>query len=44
MVAIGWGGTIVLLRRLLVQNFAEWALSGMTLLILSLAGRWLVAL
>ena len=44
MVAVGWGGTIVLLRRLLVQNFTQWVFSSMTLLLLSLAGRWLVAL
>ena len=44
MVTVGWGGTVVLLRRLLVQNFTQWVFSGLMLLILSLAGRWLVAL
>ena len=44
MVAVGWGGSVVLLRRLLVQNFTQWVFSGLMLLILSLAGRWLVAL
>ena len=44
MVAVGWGGSVVLLRRLLVQNSRQWVFSSLTLLILSLAGRWLVAL
>jgi hypothetical protein len=44
LVAIGWGSSVVLLRRLLVQTSTRWVLSSLTLLILSLAGRWLVAL
>ena len=44
MVAVGWGGTVVLLRRLLVQNSTQWVSSSLMLLTLSLAGRWLVAL
>ena len=43
-VSIGWGGAVVHLRRLLVQNSTQWVSSSLILLILSLAGRWLVAL
>ena len=43
-VSVDWGGAVVLLRRLLVQNSRQWVFSSLMLLILSLAGRWLVAL
>ena len=35
--SVDWGGAVVLLRRLLVQNSRQWAFN-------SLVGRWLVAL
>ena len=44
MVAVGWGYSVELLRRLLVQNSTQWVVSSLMLLTLSLAGRWLVAL
>lgn len=44
MVAVGWAVIVVLLRRQLVQNSTQWVFSSLSLLILSLAGRWLVAL
>ena len=43
-VSVGWGGAVVLRGCLLVQNSTQWVSSSLILLILSLAGRWLVAL
>jgi hypothetical protein len=42
-VVLGWGGTVVLLRRLLQQSLIPWL--GMASLTTALAatGRWLVA-
>ena len=42
-VLIGWGGAIVLTRRLLDLNRWQWLTSSMVLLIISSGGRWLVA-
>ena len=44
VVAIGWIGAAILSRRLLDLNRRAWVMGSMVLLVVSLSGRWLVAL
>ena len=41
---IGWVGAVILSRRLLDLNRRAWVRGSMVLLLVSLSGRWLVAL
>ena len=44
VVLIGWVGAVILSRRLLDLNRRAWVRGSMVLLLVSLSGRWLVAL
>ena len=44
VVGIGWVGAVILSRRLLDLNRRAWVMGSMVLLLVSLSGRWLVAL
>ena len=44
VVGIGWVGAVILSRRLLDLNRRVWVMGSMMLLLVSLSGRWLVAL
>ena len=44
VVGIGWLGAAVLLRRLVDLNSRGWLTGTMMLLLMGMAGRWLVAL
>ncbi|AII48143.1 ATPase AAA [Synechococcus sp. KORDI-52] len=44
VMVIGWMGAVVLIRRLLDLNRRAWVTGSMMLLLVSLGGRWLVAL
>jgi hypothetical protein len=44
VVLIGWVGAVILSRRLLDLNRLAWVTGSMVLLLVSLSGRWLVAL
>ena len=44
VVLIGWIGAVILSRRLLDLNRRAWVTGSMVLLLVSLSGRWLVAL
>ena len=44
VVVIGWVGAVILSRRLLDLNRRAWVRGSMVLLLVSLSGRWLVAL
>ena len=44
VVGIGWIGAAILSRRLLDLNRRAWVMGSMVLLLVSLSGRWLVAL
>ena len=44
VVLIGWVGAVMLSRRLLDLNRRAWFTGSMVLLLVSLGGRWLVAL
>ena len=44
VMGIGWIGAAVLLRRLVDLNRLRWLTGTMVLLLMSLAGRWLVSL
>ena len=43
-IAIGWCGSVLLIRRLVPQGRFNGLLGSMVMLVLSCAGRWLVAL
>ena len=44
LVTIGWVGSVVLARRLIIPERFNWELGSMVMLVLSCAGRWLVSL
>ena len=44
VVGIGWVGAVILSRRLLELNRRAWVMGSMVLLLVSVSGRWLVAL
>ena len=44
VVVIGWVGAVILSRRLLDLDRWAWVMGSMVLLLVSLGGRWLVAL
>ena len=44
VVGVGWVGAVILSRRLLDLNRRAWVMGSMVLLLVSLSGRWLVAL
>ena len=44
LIAIGWIGAVVLIRRLLVPERFNQILGSMVMMVLSFAGRWLVSL
>ena len=44
VVGIGWVGAVILSRRLLELNHRAWVMGSMVLLLVSVSGRWLVAL
>ena len=44
VVVIGWVGAVILSRRLLDLNRRAWIRGSMVLFLVSLSGRWLVAL
>ena len=44
LIAIGWIGAVVLIRRLIVPERFNRMLGSMVMMVLSFAGRWLVSL
>tara|TARA_B100002051_G_scaffold123050_1_gene117210 strand:+ start:5730 stop:7658 length:1929 start_codon:yes stop_codon:yes gene_type:complete len=44
VVVLGWCGAVVLIRRLMDLNWRDWLMGSMALLLLSLCGRWIVAI
>ena len=43
-IAVGWIGSVVIARRLIIPEGFNWELGSMVMLVLSCAGRWLVSL